>query len=67
MRFELDKVAVWLEGGVELAYAEFSVDEDFCEGTLLLESLEESEVLKLAFERRRKSLRKVITIIVELG
>lgn len=40
----LDEPVGWLEGGVELAYAEFNVEEDFCEGTLLLESLEESEV-----------------------
>lgn len=60
----LDAEAGWLEGGVELvAYAEFNVEDDFCEGTLLLEFFEESDVRKLARDRRRRSLKKVIMII----
>lgn len=38
--------------------AEFRVEEDFAVGTVLLESVEESEVRKLAFDRRRRSLKK---------
>ena len=34
------------------------VEEDFAVGTVPLDSVEESEVLKLAFERRRRSLKK---------
>lgn len=59
-RLVFDDVAGRLGRGAELAYAEFSVEEDFCEGTPLLELLEESEVRKLALERRRRSLKKAI-------
>jgi hypothetical protein len=37
---------------------EFKVDEDLAVGTVPLDSAEESEVRKLAFDRRRSSLKK---------
>lgn len=37
---------------------EFKVDDDLAVGTVVVESLEESEVRKLALERRRSSLKK---------
>ena len=53
----------YVEGGVELPRAEFKVEEDLVVGTVPLDSLEDPEVLevrKLAFERRRNSLKKVM-------
>ena len=47
-----------MDGGVELPRIEFKVEDDFVVGTLPLDSLEESLVRKLAFERRRSSLKK---------
>lgn len=43
-KFVFDIVVGWLEGGVELPYAELRVEEDFCDGTGLSESFEEPEV-----------------------
>lgn len=40
------------------ATAEFKVEDDLVVGTVPFESLDESEVRKLAFERRRRSLKK---------
>lgn len=57
--------AGWVDGGVDSAYAEFKVDEDFWDGTLsLLESLDDSEVRKLALDRRRRSLRKAMMLAI---
>jgi hypothetical protein len=39
------------------ARPEFKVDDDFAVGTVAVDSFEESEVRKLAFERRRNSLK----------
>lgn len=44
-----------------LPSAELSVDEDFVVGTVPLDSVEELEVRKLAFDRLRKSLKKGMT------
>lgn len=41
-----------------LPRAEFRVDDDFVVGTVPVDSVEESEVRKLALDRRRKSLKK---------
>ncbi len=43
-----------------LPKAELRVEEDFAVGTVRLESVEESEVRKLAFDRLRSSLKKVM-------
>ena len=55
---------VWyVEGGVELPGAEFRVEEDLVVGTVPLDSLDDPdvpEVRKLARDRLRRSLRKVI-------
>ena len=48
------------EGGVEVPLMEFRVDDDLVVGTVPLDSLEESEVRKLALERLRSSLKKGI-------
>lgn len=40
---------------------EFKVEEDLAVGTVPLDSVEESEVRKLALDRRRSSLKKGIT------
>lgn len=55
-----------LDGGVfELAYAELRVEDEWVEGTLLfLDSLEESEVRKLARDFLRKSLRNAMVTLV---
>ena len=50
-----------MDGGVALPRAELSVEEDFAVGTVPLDSVEESEVRKLAFDRLRKSLKKGMT------
>ena len=57
---EDEPLAWYVEGGVVLPRAELSVDEDFAVGTVPLDSVEESEVRKLAFDRLRKSLKKGI-------
>ncbi len=44
---------------------ELSVEEDLAVGTVPLDSVEESEVRKLAFDRRRSSLKKGIFAIDE--
>ena len=55
----LEEPLVWqVEGGVELPRIEFKVEDDFVVGTVPLDSFEESLVRKLAFERRRSSLKK---------
>lgn len=41
-----------------LPRAELRVEEDFAVGTVPLDSVEESEVRKLAFDRLRRSLKK---------
>ena len=41
-----------------LPKAEFKVDDDFVVGTVPVDSVEESEVRKLALDRRRRSLKK---------
>ena len=46
-----------MEGGVELPRIEFKVEDDFVVGTVPFDSFEESLVRKLAFERRRSSLK----------
>lgn len=47
----------------ELAYAELSVEEELVEGTLLFfDSLEESEVRKLARDFLRRSLRNAMMV-----
>ena len=55
---------VWyVEGGVELPGAEFRVEEDLVVGTVPLDSLDDPdvpEVRKLARDRLRRSLKKVI-------
>lgn len=61
LKLEVDEFVGWLEGGEELAYAEFKVDDDFRDCTVVLDSVEESVVPKLAFDRRRKSRKKGIT------
>jgi len=43
---------------VVLPGAELRVEEDFAVGTVPLDSVDESEVRKLAFDRLRKSLKK---------
>jgi hypothetical protein len=48
------------EDGVEVPLAEFRVDDDLVVGTVPLDSLEESEVRKLALERLRSSLKNGI-------
>lgn len=48
------------EDGVEAPLAEFRVDDDLAVGTVPLDSLEESEVRKLALERLRSSLKNGI-------
>jgi hypothetical protein len=54
-----DDPLVWkVVGGVVLPpAAELRVDEDFAVGTVAFESFDESVVRKLAFERRRSSLK----------
>jgi hypothetical protein len=48
-----------VDGGVVLPpKAELSVEEDLVVGTVPCDSLDESDVRKLAFERRRSSLKK---------
>lgn len=42
--------------------AELSVDDDFAVGTVPLESVDESEVRKLAFERLRRSLKNGMVV-----
>lgn len=54
-RFVEEALVGWLEGGVELPCTELRVEDDFCVGTVLVDSAEESEVRKLARERRRSS------------
>lgn len=44
------------------ATAEFKVEDDFVVGTVPFESLDESEVRKLALERRRSSLKKGMVV-----
>jgi hypothetical protein len=51
-----------VEGGVVLPPAELSVEDDFAVGTVPLDSVEESEVRKLAFERLRRSLKKGMAV-----
>jgi hypothetical protein len=50
-----------VEGGVVLPTAELRVDEDFAVATVPLDSVEESEVRKLAFDLLRNSLKKGMT------
>lgn len=49
-----------LDGGVELPREEFRVEDDFCVGTVVLDSADESDIRKLARDRRRSSLKKGI-------
>ncbi len=51
-----------MEGGVVLPPVELSVEDDFAVGTVPLDSVEESEVRKLAFERLRRSLKNGMAI-----
>lgn len=59
------------EGGVELPFelpfVELRVEDDLAVGTLSFDSLEESEVRKLALERLRSSLKKGIVSFVVGG
>jgi hypothetical protein len=48
------------EDGVEVSLMEFRVDDDLVVGTVPLDSLEESDVRKLALERLRSSLKNGI-------
>ncbi len=43
------------------------MDEDLAVGTVPFDSVEESEVRKLAFDRRRSSLKNGMTVCVEMG
>lgn len=59
-----DPLRVNVDGGVELPFelpfVDPRVEDDLVVGTVPLDSLEESEVRKLAFERLRRSLKKGI-------
>jgi hypothetical protein len=58
LRLLLEPFAWYVDGGVVLPFKpEFKVDEDLAVGTAAVESLDESEVRKLAFERLRNSLK----------
>lgn len=59
---DVEPLAWYVDGGVVLPPAELSVDDDFAVGTVPLESVEESEVRKLALERLRRSLKKGIVV-----
>src|SRR5580700_2252557 len=55
-----DPLSLTNEDGVEVPLVEFRVDDDLAVGTVPLDSLEESEVRKLALERLRSSLKNGI-------
>ena len=58
VRLLLEPFALYVDGGVVLPpIAEFNVEEDLVVGTVPLESFDESEVRKLALDRRRRSLK----------
>jgi hypothetical protein len=52
-----DPLSLTDEDGVEVPLVEFTVDDDLAVGTVPSDSLEESEVRKLALERLRSSLK----------
>jgi hypothetical protein len=52
----------YVDGGVVLPFKpEFKVEDDLAVGTVAVDSFEESEVRKLALDRRRSSLKKGIS------
>ena len=57
---------MYADGGVVVPGVEFRVEEDLVVGTVPLDSVEESEVRKLAFDRRRSSLKKGMAVRDEL-
>lgn len=57
---EAEPLAWYVEGGVVLPRAELRVEEDFAVATVPVDSVDESEVRKLAFDRLRNSLKKGI-------
>ena len=59
-KLEDEPLSLTDEDGVEVPFVEFRVDDDLAVGTVPLDSLEESEVRKLALERLRSSLKKGI-------
>jgi hypothetical protein len=64
--FDDDPSGLTEEGGVEPPYEELRVEEDLVVGTVPFDSFDESLVRKLAFERLRSSLRKVMMLRMSL-
>jgi hypothetical protein len=56
-RFEDEPLSLSDEGGVVFPFNELRVEDDFAVGKVPLESFDESEVRKLAFDRLRSSLK----------
>jgi hypothetical protein len=65
-RLDDDPLSLTDEGGVEVPLAEFRVEDDLAVGTVPLDSLEESDVRKLALERLRSSLKNGIAVFCDL-
>lgn len=65
-RLDEDPLSFTGEEGVEVPLVELRVEDDFAVGTVPLDSLEESDVRKLALERLRSSLKKGIAIFCSL-
>ena len=61
-RLDDDPLSLTDEEGVEVPLVEFRVEDDLAVGTVPLDSLDESEVRKLALERLRSSLKKGIAV-----
>lgn len=66
-RLDDDPFSLTDEEGVEVPFVEFRVEDDLAVGTVPFDSLEESDVRKLALERLRSSLKNGIAVVCGLG
>jgi hypothetical protein len=64
-RLDEEPLSLTDEGGVEVPFVELKVEDDLAVGTVPLDSLEESEVRKLALERLRSSLKNGIFFLLQ--
>jgi hypothetical protein len=66
-RLDDEPLSLTDEEGVEVPLVEFRVEDDLAVGTVPFDSLEESDVRKLALERLRSSLKNGIAVVCGLG